>query len=88
LAQQRQVNIRVEDADFEALETAAFLHRRTVADEMRAAVLEYLNAARMDPRFARAEELRDEPDTDGERQGVVRSLNTSSRREAKGGRAQ
>jgi len=81
MAQQRQINIRLEDSDFEALEVAAFIHRRSVPDEMRAAVLDHLATSSADPRMGQAEKLRDEPDgATASEEGVVRSLPARRRR--------
>ncbi|HEY8809462.1 MAG TPA: hypothetical protein VIM28_05520 [Solirubrobacterales bacterium] len=81
MAQQRQINIRLEDSHFEALEVAAFIHRRSMPDELRAAVLDHLSTSEGDPRMAQAQQLRDEPQQEGAAgEGVVRSLDTKRRR--------
>ena len=51
---QRQANIRLDDRDFERLEVAAFVHRRAVADELRAAVTAWLDAMEENPLFQTA----------------------------------
>lgn len=80
VAQQRQINIRLEDSDFEALEVAAFIHRRSVPDELRAAVVDHLGRAQSDPRMAKAESLRDEPPGEAASEdGAVSSLDARRR---------
>jgi hypothetical protein len=75
---QRQTNIRLDEPTFEWLETVAFIHRRSAADELRAAVDEWLEKHRDDPRVRAARELRD-PRT-GEDGAAVRSLDEKRKR--------
>jgi hypothetical protein len=56
---QRQTNIRLDEPVIEWLETTAYIHRRSVADELRAAVDDWLDRHRDDPRVRAARELRD-----------------------------
>jgi hypothetical protein len=56
---QRQANIRLDDREFERLETAAYIHRRSLPDELRAAVKVWLEQLNEDPRVAQAEASRD-----------------------------
>jgi ribosomal 50S subunit-recycling heat shock protein len=56
---QRQTNIRLDEPTFEWLEAVAFIHRRSVADELRAAVDDWLDKHRADARVRAAKELRD-----------------------------
>jgi hypothetical protein len=56
---QRQTNIRLDESTFEWLEAVAFIHRRSVADELRMAVEEWLAKHRKDARVRAARELRD-----------------------------
>jgi len=56
---QRQTNIRLEDELFEKLEVAAFVHRRSFADEMRAALIAWTDALRDDPQIVQARDSRD-----------------------------
>lgn len=80
MAQQRQVNVRLDDSDFEELEAAAFIRRRSVPDELRAAVLEHLAKLRDDPRMQQAQRLRDDPPTTNsdrrKDEGVVMPFNS------------
>jgi ribosomal 50S subunit-recycling heat shock protein len=69
---QRQTNIRLDEPLLEWLEAVAFIHRRSVAEELRAAVDRWVEDHREDPRVRAARELRD-PHRD-EEQGEVRSL--------------
>jgi plasmid stability protein len=72
---QRQANIRLENETYERLEVAAFVHRRSVADEMRAAVLQWLDEHEGNPRFAQASGARDPlPDETVEGEEKVSSL--------------
>lgn len=76
---QRQANIRLDDREFERLETGAFIHRRSVADELRAAVKNWIVELEKDPRVVRAERERDPlppPDTD---EAEVHSLDAKRR---------
>jgi plasmid stability protein len=57
---QRQANIRLDDAVFEQLEVAAFIHRRSLPEELRIAVIAWLKALEDDPRMSKAAELREE----------------------------
>jgi hypothetical protein len=85
VAQQRQVNIRLEDSDFEALEAAAFIRRRSVPEELRAAVLGHLAESQDDPRMAQAQGLRDElPVEDAPGEALVSSLDARRRGGRKG----
>jgi plasmid stability protein len=59
---QRQANIRLDDGVFERLEAAAFIHRRSIADELRSAVEEWVEKHQNDPRVRAARELRDPSD--------------------------
>lgn len=56
---QKQINIRLEEPLYEWLEAAAFVHRRSVSEELRAAVDQWLDGHGDDPRVKAARELRD-----------------------------
>jgi hypothetical protein len=80
VGRQRQVNIRLNDSDFEALEAAAFIRRRSLPDELRAAVLDHLTTSEEDPRVGEAKRLRDEPyDASDSTGGVISSLDEKRR---------
>ncbi len=81
MGRQRQVNIRLDDSDFEALEAAAFIRRRSLPDELRAAVLDHLTKSEDDPRVAEAQRLRDDPydASDAASDGVISSLDEKRR---------
>lgn len=51
---QRQANIRLDDQLFERVEVAAFVHRRSFADEMRAALIAWVDSLDGDPLIERA----------------------------------
>ena len=57
---QRQVNVRLDDADIEILEAAAFLDGRTLSDEARTALLSHVAEVRRDPLVKKALEVRAE----------------------------
>lgn len=77
---QRQTNIRLDEPLLEWLEAVAFIHRRSVAEELRAAVDRWVSEHREDPRVRAARELRDPV---GEEQGEVPSL-AAKRERARG----
>lgn len=83
---QRQANIRLEEEVYERLEVAAFVHRRSVADELRAAVLQWLEEHEGNPRFAQASGARDPlPEEAVEREEKVSSL--AAKRKSSRGKA-
>jgi plasmid stability protein len=57
---QRQANVRLEDDLFEKLEVAAFVHRRSFAEEMRKALEAWIESIADDPRIVRAGESRED----------------------------
>jgi plasmid stability protein len=68
---QRQLNIRLDDQDYERLEVAAFVHRRSIADELRAALNGWLDKAENESRFADASRSRDPlPEADAAKSNV------------------
>lgn len=81
---QRQTNIRLDEPTFEWLETTAFVHRRTVADELRAAVDEWIDKHRDDPRVRAARELRDPNDPAEDERAPVSSLDDRRRKGPRG----
>jgi plasmid stability protein len=56
---QRQANIRLDEELFERLEVAAFVHRRSFADEMRAALTDWTDKLQSDPLIAAASKSRE-----------------------------
>lgn len=81
---QRQTNIRLDEPAFAWLETIAFIHRRTVADELRAAVDSWLEQHRDDARVRAARELRDpSPDDHGAEEAPVSSLDAKRKGRAR-----
>ena len=71
---QKQTNIRLDEPSFEWLENIAHVHRRSVADELRVAVDEWIGRHREDPRVRATMELRDPPEGAGEERAPVSSL--------------
>lgn len=78
---QKQTNIRLDELTSEWVETIAFIHRRSVADELRGAVEEWVEKHRDDPRVRAARELRDPT---GEEQASVSSLEAKRKRRSRG----
>jgi plasmid stability protein len=75
---QRQANIRLDDQLFEQIEVAAFVHRRSFADEMRAALIAWVEAHEADPLIRSASKSRQPiPQPDG---AAVHQLNPKRRR--------
>ena len=66
MAPQKQTNIRLDEAAFEWLENIAHVHRRSVADELRTAVDEWVEKHQQDPRVRATRELRDVVESPGE----------------------
>lgn len=56
---QRQANIRLDDELFEKIEVAAFVHRRSFADEMRAALVAWADRHVDDPLIQSATQSRE-----------------------------
>lgn len=78
---QHQVNIRVDDADYEVLEAGAFVEHRSLADEFRAALHAWVVALKTDPDVASVLSIREE--RDGKKVGnepAVTSLDTKRKR--------
>jgi hypothetical protein len=77
---QRQVNIRLDDAEFERLEAAAFVHRRSLPEELRVAVKAWLAALEGDPAIATVESARDPlPNSETDDEASVHLLDAKRR---------
>lgn len=75
---QRQTNIRLDDELFERIEVGAFVHRRSFADEMRAALVAWVDQLESDPLIQAASKAREPlPNEEG---AEVRSLAEKRRR--------
>jgi plasmid stability protein len=57
---QRQANVRLEDELFEKIEVAAFVHRRSFAEEMRKALEVWVESLAEDPLIVQASRSREE----------------------------
>jgi hypothetical protein len=77
---QKQTNIRLDEPSFEWLENIAHVHRRSVADELRAAVEDWIGKYREDPRVRATRELRDPLE---EAEAAVSSLADKRKRRAR-----
>jgi hypothetical protein len=77
---QRQVNIRLEDAEFERLEAAAFVHRRSLPEELRIAVKAWLAGLEGDQAIETVERHRDPlPSSETEDEASVHLLDAKRR---------
>jgi hypothetical protein len=74
---QRQANIRLDETIFDKVEAAAFIHRRSIAEELRAAIVAWLDALEDDPRMSALDQVTRDPienETPGEGGAEVSSL--------------
>jgi hypothetical protein len=55
---QRQVNVRLDEADAEILEAAGFVNGRSLTDEARAGLLSHVAKAKEDPLVVKALEVK------------------------------
>jgi predicted DNA-binding protein len=76
---QKQTNIRLDETSFEWLENIAHVHRRSVADELRMAVEQWVEQHKEDPRIRATRELRD-PSADESGTPAVSSLDARRKR--------
>ena len=78
--QQRQANVRIDDELFEQIEVTAFVHRRTFADEMRAALVAWAERYREDPLVKQASGSREATPATVPEEANVTHLNPKGRR--------
>jgi hypothetical protein len=80
---QRQANIRLDETIFDKVESAAFIHRRSIAEELRVAIVAWVDALEGDPRMTTLGGLARDP-VEGEHAdeegGQVSSLDAKRKR--------
>jgi plasmid stability protein len=82
---QRQANVRLDDRLFEQIEVAAFVHRRSFAEEMRAALVAWAERHEDNPQIQKAGSARDPLAEEADEAGNVTALNPGDRRRKRSG---